>query len=152
MTPTIKHMAITSAAVLALATTGWAWGQAGMMQGPGHGDRAERMQQHLVERQALLKDTLQLTPDQAPAWTAYVNALTSLTPSAMPHRTHSDGAQSTPERMEAQLQRMQAHQAMMTQRLAATKALYDVLTPTQRAAFDAFHAGQRSHGMHPRHS
>lgn len=150
MTHTLKRIAITSAAVLALATTGWAWGQAGM-HGSDHAHRAERMQERMADRQELLKDLLQLTPAQAPAWTAYVNTMSSDMTHDMPHRTR-DAGQTTPERMEAQLQRMQAHQAMMSQRLSAVKGLYDVLTPTQRAAFDAFHAGQRSHGMHPRHS
>lgn len=110
------------------------------------GARHERMQQRLAERQAQLKSALQLTPAQESAWQAYAAALQMPAP---PHQRPGSGEPlTTLERMERHLAHQQERQQALTQRLQATRQLYDSLTPAQRETFDRFHQ-RRGHAPMP---
>jgi Spy/CpxP family protein refolding chaperone len=100
-----------------------------------HARMAERHQQHLEQ----LKARLQLTPEQEPAWRAYVAR-------SQPGPAHSRPAAgadrpdlstlTTPQRIERmkawQAERQQAQQ----QRMDATLSFYAALRPEQRQTFD----------------
>ena len=141
----------TAAAVLAV--TGAAWAAPGtaqadmhaqhMAQRSDHGDkhmspeRQERMTKKMAERQAKLKQTLQITAAQEPAWNAFV---TSMAPPAqgMQRPSRDEMAKlTTPQRLE-RMQAMKAeHDKHMAARVEATKRFYSALTPEQQKRFDA---------------
>ena len=123
--------------------------------------RAERhaqMQKKMAERQAAFKAELKITPDQEPAWNAFI-ARTQ--PQASPARTgpREDWSKlTTPQRLD----RMQAlkteRDAAMAQRIGAIKSFYATLNVEQQKVFDSKHmAGfqrtgmDRSHGKHRGH-
>ena len=99
------------------------------------GDLQERHQARMAQRANAFKAQLKLTPEQEPAWTAFMAAMqpaqrtARLDPADMEKRT-------TPERIE----KMQAFKAQrdaeMTRRADATKAFYAVLSPEQKKTFD----------------
>ncbi len=141
----------TAAAVLAVTGTTWAapgTNQADMQaqhmaQRSDHGgkqmspERQERMAKKMAERQTKLKQTLQITAAQEPAWNAFV---ASMAPPAkgMNHPSRDEMQKlSTPERLD----RMQAMKTQrdqhMSARVEATKRFYSTLTPEQQKRFDA---------------
>ena len=102
--------------------------------GGHHGQKAERMKAHRAEHQARLKERLQLTPAQEPAWNAFVG---QLQPRDRPAGVREGWAGLTTlqrlERMEAlKAERDQA----MRQRHDAIRAFYAQLTPAQQKTFD----------------
>lgn len=117
--------------------------------------RAERMarwQQKRAERQAALKAELKLTPEQEPAWNAFI-ARTQ--PQARPARQgrREDWSQlTTPQRLD----RMQAlkgeRDAAMAKRIDAIKSFYASLNADQQKVFDSkrLSSFQRA-GMHRDH-
>lgn len=145
---------VTAAAVLAV--TGAAWATTGTAQTNmqaqhmahrsdhgGHGnkpmsaERQERMAKKMAERQNKLKQSLQITAAQEPAWNAFVASMAP--PAKGMNRPSRDDMQklSTPERLD----RMQAMKAQrdqhMAARIEATKRFYSALTPEQQKRFDA---------------
>jgi hypothetical protein len=99
----------------------------GMMQ--------EHMQRRMAQRQAALKQILQLTPAQEGAWNAWI---ASRQPSNRQRPNPAELAQlTTPERID----RMRALRAdrivQMDRRGDATKTFYAALTAPQQKAFDA---------------
>jgi periplasmic protein CpxP/Spy len=120
--------------------------------GPGHasaGDHqkfAERMQQHMAKRQAELHDKLKLNASQETAWKAYVARMTPAARPQRPDRSEFDQLPA-PQRMEKMLAMMKEGEARMTDRIAATKAFYEVLTPEQKKTFD----DEFRHGRGPGH-
>lgn len=153
MKPTLRHLVLATATVAALTTAGLSLAGPHMKdhgcQGMGarhtHNDspRFERMQQRMAQRQAELKEALQLTPAQESAWNAYTTAIKPQTPPRI--QAASEDGLTAPQRMERHLTLMQERQAQMTQRLQAMRQLYDTLSPEQRQTFDRFH---QSHGRH----
>jgi hypothetical protein len=96
----------------------------------------ERMQQRMAERQAQLKQKLQLTPAQEGAWTAYVAAMQP--PANMQRVDRAEFAKlTTPERIDRMRALRTAHQAEMDKRGEATKTFYTALTAEQKKVFDA---------------
>ena len=130
----------TAAAVLAL--TGTAWAAPGtaqtemqaqhMAHRSDHGDK-----QMSPERQNKLKQALQITASQEPAWNAFV---ASMAPPAqgMQRPSRDEMAKlTTPQRLE-RMQAMKAqHDQHMAARVEATKRFYSALTPEQQKRFDA---------------
>lgn len=100
--------------------------------------RAERMQQHHQQ----LHDALKLTPEQEGAWKKLMASEHPMEP-AEASKPEDWAKLTTPERAERMLERMKAHQAQMTEHVAALKDFYAVLTPEQQKTFDDFHAGPR---------
>ena len=120
------------------------------------GDRA----QHHARRLAALKEQLQLTPAQEPAWTAFTAAVQ---PGERKARLDRQGMEqlTTPERID-RMRALRAQRAAEADRRGdATKAFYAALTPAQQKTFDAralrHHArmdghrggGHRGHGLQP---
>ncbi|MBX3608893.1 MAG: Spy/CpxP family protein refolding chaperone [Hydrogenophaga sp.] len=123
-----------------------------------HAERLQHMQERMAEHQARLKASLQLTPQQEPAWNAFV---ARMQPQPRPEQPRMDRdawkGLSTPERLD----RMEALKAerdkAMAQRHDAIRSFYAQLTPSQQKAFDAqqgmgmMRAGMRGPGMHGHH-
>jgi hypothetical protein len=121
-----------------------------------HQQMQQRMQQRMAEHQERLKASLQLTPQQEPAWNAFV-ARTQ--PAQRPAQARMDREAwkklSTPERLD----RMEALKAerdrAMAQRHEAIRSFYAQLNPAQQKAFDAqqgfgpMRAGLKEHGQRP---
>ncbi len=118
--------------------------------------RAERhaqMQKRMAERQAALKAELKLTPEQEPAWNAFI-ARTQPQTGAMPRQgTREDWSKlTTPQRLD-KMQALKAERdAAMAKRVDAIKSFYAVLNADQQKVFDSKQLGgfQRA-GMHRGH-
>ncbi|MGQ3115148.1 MAG: Spy/CpxP family protein refolding chaperone [Hydrogenophaga sp.] len=118
--------------------------------------RAERhaqMQKRMAERQAAFKAELKLTPEQEPAWSAFI-ARTQPQVGAMPRQgTREDWSKlTTPQRLD-KMQALKAERdAAMAKRVDAIKSFYAVLNADQQKVFDSKHLGgfQRA-GMHRGH-
>ena len=104
------------------------------------GERMERWAKRHAERRAQhldrLKAELKLSPEQEPAWLAFV-ARSQPTPKPLAQAADKPWNQlTTPERIE----RFKAHQAerqvAMNQRLDAVQGFYAALTPEQQKVFD----------------
>jgi periplasmic protein CpxP/Spy len=112
-------------------------------------DSEAHMKERMAKRQAELHDKLKLTPQQEGAWKTFTARMQPGTRPARPDRAQMANM-TAPERMEMMLTRMKEAEARMTDRLAATKEFYAVLTPEQQKIFDqefARHGGQHR-GMH----
>ncbi|MFN3376696.1 MAG: Spy/CpxP family protein refolding chaperone [Burkholderiaceae bacterium] len=170
MTPWTARLA-TTALLAALAAPAFAQtppgpGPDGGRMGMGHGHagkggsleeaqqrRQERMQRHLNE----LKGQLKLSPDQEPAWTAFIAALQ---PTAKPERPSRDqwAQLTTPQRIDRMQELRQRHAAEADRRAQATKSFYATLNPEQQKTFDAQSLRMmgrigrgEGHGRHERH-
>jgi protein CpxP len=118
-------------------------------------ERMARMQQKMAERQAAFKAELKLTPEQEPAWNAFI-ARTQ--PQARPARQGSREDWSkltTPQRLDKMQALKVERDAAMAQRVDAIKSFYASLNADQQKVFDSKHlsgfqrAGmQRGHGKH----
>lgn len=134
---------------------------AGMM-GHRHGDGMrgdpaqwrERMQKRMAERQAALKQKLQITSAQEGAWNTWTQ---SMQPPANMQRPNRDefAKLTTPERIDRMRQLRTQRMAEMDKRADATKAFYAQLTAQQQKVFDSEgahfgrgmgHRGGRHHG------
>lgn len=91
--------------------------------------------QRLAQREARLKQELQITSEQEPVWNLYT---ASMLPGPRPERMDPDTFRklTTPQRIE-QMRAMQSERAAAMERRAdATLRLYAALTPQQQALFD----------------
>ena len=123
-------------------------GSTGASPAHEHRPSPEQMRERMAKRQAALHDKLKLNANQETAWQSYISRMK---PADRPQR--SDRAEmeklSAPERREKMLGMMKQREQRMTERLAATKEFYAVLSPDQQKIFnDEFkmHGGGRSHG------
>jgi len=116
-------------------------------------ERMARMQQKMAERQAALKAELKLTPEQEPAWSAFV-ARTQ--PQARPVRQGSREDWSkltTPQRLDKMQALKVERDAAMAKRVDAIKSFYASLNADQQKVFDSKHlSGFQRAGMHRDHS
>ena len=137
-------------------------------------NRHARMAEHHQQRLDQLKSRLQLTPEQEPAWRAYL-ARTGPGSYAARSADRADKAErpwrsdlaslSTPERIE-QMKAWQAERdAARQQRMDATLSFYRALDPKQQQVFDQVtasgfmragmkaggHGGKHRHGHHGDH-
>lgn len=134
--------------------------QEGAREGQRDAKRAERMarmQQRMAERQAALKVELKITPQQEPAWNAFV-ARTA--PEARPARQgpREDWSKlTTPQRLDRMTAMKVERDARMAQRHDAIKSFYAALSAEQQKVFDTRQmqgfqrAGMKGHGKHHHH-
>ena len=116
------------------------------------GDLQERHQARMAQRANAFKAQLKLTPEQEPAWTAFMAAMqpaqrtARLDPADMEKRT-------TPERIDRMRALRAQHAAEADRRGEATKAFYATLTPEQQKTFDAqaHHPHRGAKGAKHRH-
>lgn len=114
--------------------------------------RMERMKARMAERQAQLKQNLQLAPAQEPAWNAFVARMQPQAPTGQPGGREAWTGLTTPERL-ARMEAMKAQRDQtMSQRHDAIRSFYAQLTPEQQKTFDAQGMGhlQRA-GMKGKH-
>lgn len=102
-------------------------------------------------KQKKLHDALMLTPSQEAAWVAYSGAAK---PAARGERGQRGDwkTMTAPQRMEKRLEMAKQRIGIMETRLAALNTFYAVLTPEQKAVFDANSKQQRGHRGHRGHS
>lgn len=122
----------------------------GAMMRPGNpGMMQEHMQQRMAQRQAALKQILQLTPAQEGAWNTWI---ASRQPSSRQRPNPAELAQlSTPERIDRMRALRATRIAEMDRRGDATKTFYAALTPSQQKAFDALTVRRMGGGMGGHH-
>lgn len=120
----------------------------------GHHDPA-RMAEHragmaarTAQRQAELKQKLQLSPAQEPAWNSFTAALQS-TGHPRPDR-ESLARMTTPDRIDQMRSLRNERMAQMDRRGDATKALYATLNAEQKKVFDV-ETAKMAHGPRGRH-
>jgi len=110
--------------------------------------RQAKMAEFFAKRQAKLHDALKLSAAQEPAWSAYQAAIK---PVAMgtPEDRAAWATLSAPQRLEKMIAMAKQHTAAMESHLTALNTFYAVLTPEQKATFDAAakHHGRGGHGM-----
>lgn len=115
-------------------------------------ERMARMQQKMAERQAAFKAELKLTPEQEPAWNAFI-ARTQ--PQGRPARQGSREDWSkltTPQRLDKMQALKVERDAAMTKRVDAIKSFYASLNADQQKVFDSKHmSGFQRAGMHRGH-
>jgi protein CpxP len=115
-------------------------------------ERMARMQQKMAERQAAFKAELKLTPEQEPAWNAFV-ARTG--PQARPARqgNREDWSKlTTPQRLDKMQALKVERDAAMAKRVDAIKSFYASLNADQQKVFDSKHlSGFQRAGMHRGH-
>lgn len=102
----------------------------------------QRHERHLAD----LKQSLQLTPAQAPAWDAFAAAMKP--PATPPQRPDRDALarMTTPERLDQMRALHQQRLAEMDRRAEATKAFYAQLSPEQKKRLDQHTDRMLSHG------
>jgi protein CpxP len=118
-------------------------GGQGQAHAQGHDSREGKMQERAAKRQAELHDKLKLTGAQEGAWKTFVEKTRPAERPARPDRAAMEAA-SVPERMEMMLARMKTREKFMTDRLAAVREFYGVLSADQQKVFNAGF-GRRPH-------
>lgn len=110
--------------------------------GPGRhaptADQIAKFEQHRAKRQAELHDKLKLSAAQEGAWKTFTDKTAFVrpaTPPVRPSKAEWDKL-STPERLDRHLDMMKKMEARMTDKIAATKEFYAVLSPEQQKTFD----------------
>jgi periplasmic protein CpxP/Spy len=153
----IKSLLIVGLLGSAAATTVHAMGKGDCAMG-GDGMKQHMWQMDPAKREAMMEkhlqmlhDKLKIQPAQEAAWKTYIAAIKPLPPQTQaPVKPDAK----LPEQLDGHLQMMQKHLDMMQKHVAATKALYQQLTPEQQKQFDQegqrMHAGMQHRMPHPR--
>lgn len=147
MKKTLKHLLIgTTMSVMALGAIASQGGTSNEAQPrPAHtasGEHHKKMdpakfKEKMAKRQADLREKLNLSAAQEPAWNAFVASMTpAARDQARPAKPATQEKLTAPQRMERSLQHMEKMQAHMSKRLDALKTFYGQLTPEQQAIFD----------------
>ena len=160
MKKTLKHLLIgTTLGVMALGAIATE-GKSSPDDKPRHAHQSStghhkkmdpaKFQEKVAKRQADLREKLNLSAAQEPAWNAYI---ASVTPPARDKAQMAERAKqeklNAPQRMERSLQHLKQAEAHMTKRLDALKTFYAQLTPQQQATFDE--QSQRRHHKRGHH-
>lgn len=147
MKKTLKHLLIgTTMSVMALGAMANP-SQASHDDKPRHAQQSSgahhkkmdpaKFKEKMEKRQTELRQKLNLSAAQEPAWNAFV---ASMTPPARDKAQPAERAKqeklTAPQRMEKRLQHMKQAEAHMTKQLDALKTFYGQLTPQQQAVFD----------------
>lgn len=149
MKPTYKQLVAASAlALLGLGAGAQAPQPAVVAPGPGPAlqgqhpmmqHHLERRQQRAAQRQARLKQILQITPAQEGAWSTWIASRQA--GGSFRRGQRAELAQlATPERIDRMRALRATRMAEADRRGEATKAFYAALTPAQQKAFDALQA------------
>ncbi|MBA2960580.1 MULTISPECIES: Spy/CpxP family protein refolding chaperone [Ramlibacter] len=149
MQPSRRKHLFTGALLAAMAVAAQAQPAPGAAPAPnGRHDparMAERVNKHLAD----LKQKLQLTPTQEPAWTSFSNAMQPAAGAPRPDRQALANL-STPDRLDQMRALRNQRNAEMDRRADATKAFYAQLSAEQKKTFDAETArlfqGRGGHG------
>ena len=110
--------------------------------GPGrHAPTPEQIakfEQHRAKRLAALHEKLKITAAQESAWKTFNEKIAPQRSGTPPVRPSKDewNKLTAPERMDRHLDMMKKMEARMTDRIAATKEFYAVLSPDQQKVFD----------------
>lgn len=109
------------------------------------GDWQQRRQAHMAQRANALKGQLKLTPEQEPAWTAFMAAMQPAEGPARLDRLDRKEMEklTTPERIDRMRALRAQYAAEADRRGEAAKTFYAALTPEQQKTFDA--QAQRMH-------
>ena len=122
-------------------------GPMAMHRGPGM--MQQYMQHRRAEREARLKQILQITPAQENAWNSWIAARH---PAAAQRPNRGELASlPTPERIDRMRALRTARIAEMDRRAEATKSFYAALTQAQQKSFDALTAERMGHHMERGH-
>ncbi len=119
-----------------------------------HADHHTRMAERHQQRLDQLKTRLQLTPEQEPAWRAYVarTAPPDHRSEGMRGERPDFASLTTPQRIERMKAWQEQRQTAHAQRMDATLAFYQALNPAQQQLFDqATVPGFMRTGMKHRH-
>lgn len=118
----------------------------------------QRMQEKRTARQVALRDKLQLSAEQEPAWQEFVTATAPAqrAPRKVSGTREDRSKLSAPERLERRLQGMQQMQDSMARHVEAVKKFYAVLNSEQQQAFNANYRGEmqrfgQHHGPRAQH-
>ena len=111
-----------------------------MMGGPGM--MGGRMKMDPAKHAQHLRDALQLRPDQEGALQAFLKSMEHPKDMGGPggDMPDMDKPMTTPERLDFMLSMLDHHRAEMVRHVAAVKAFYAQLSPSQQKAFDAMHS------------
>lgn len=154
----IKSLLIVGLLGGAAATTVHAMGKSDDCAMGGKGMAAHMWQMDPAKREAMMEkhlqmlhDKLKIQPAQEAAWKTYIAAIKPLpTQTQTPLKPDAK----LPEQLDSHLKMMQQHLDMMQKHVAATKALYQQLTPEQQKQFDQegqrMHTGMQHRMPHPR--
>jgi Spy/CpxP family protein refolding chaperone len=110
-----------------------------------HGKSEAQMKERMEKRQKALHDSLKLSAQQEAAWNKFVEKMKPGPREGRPDSAKTENM-TAPERMDAMLARMKQAEARMTERAAAVKEFYAVLTPDQQKTFNEHFA--KMHGHH----
>jgi len=108
---------------------------------------AAKFAARIARHEQQLHDALKITPAQEAAWKTFAAKAAPGTPPAGLSRDEA-AKLPAPERMERMLGMMKAREARMTERLAAVKEFYAVLTPQQQAIFNDQFRHMHHHRRH----
>jgi len=111
---------------------------------PDYAKSEGHMKEGFEKRQKELHAQLKLTPNQEGAWNKFISGMKAGTPATRPDREKM-ASMTAPERMDALLARMKEMEARMTERAAAVKEFYAVLTPEQQKIFNDHFAKTEAH-------
>lgn len=120
--------------------------------GPARHERMEqydpaKMQERRAQRQARMKETLQITAAQEGAWNAWTASMQPPADWKRPDRAELERL-TTPERIDRMRAMRLERMARMDQRADATKTFYSSLSPVQKGVFDAETARRWRRGGH----
>lgn len=156
MKQTLKNMALVAAlGTAAIAAMAQPMGGNDEMMGQGRMGKRDpaKMEAMMAKRSDALKAQLKLTPEQEPAWNAFVAAMKPDTKGMAQHPAREELEKlSTPERIDKmRALRTQQHADMMAamdKRDQATKTFYNTLSADQKKTFDSQHARMGGHDRH----
>ena len=117
-------------------------------------DKPDRTQKKMEHKLGKLKQKLQITPAQEPAWNAWAGAVKPGATTQRPSRAEF-AALTTPERIDRMRAARTVRNAEIDRRLDATKTFYASLTAEQQKVFDdaslrfaRHHHGKRGFSQH----
>lgn len=160
MSRTVRALAVSLGTVAVLGLSAGGIAQAHAARGDG-GCGGQMMSgkmpgSYMGKRLDDLHKQLKLTPDQEPAWQAWVGSMPAPGKAGGMQSQRPDFAElaklPVPERMARMLERHKERQQEMDASLTALRDFYGKLTPAQQKSFDQFHPfgdnkrGGRHHG------
>ena len=119
------------------------------MEGHDPARMQQFMQQRRAEKMARFKETLQISPAQEGAWTAWTASMQPPANWKRPDRAEFERL-ATPERIDRMRAMRTERNAMMDKRAEAPKVFYAKLNPIQKRVFD-LESARRAKDGHGRH-
>ena len=143
--PVLAQQAASDAAAPAAAAAAQVETQAqtpAQVRTPMGAERRAKMQDRMAQHQAQLKQKLELSAEQEPAWNAFVARMkmekTGERPARAGHQNRADMQKmTTPERIERMRALRAERHAEADKRADAALAFYAALNPAQQMTFDA---------------